>query len=157
MDRYDAIGGGAGGNWETIDEVPDSRVVRQSDPLSCGAACGEMLLRDRGVAVSQGIIAARAGTPSGADEPAQALNEHDLGGTWFGSGVTEESFDGLNATGSWAAMFFESGARFGHWVVVEGVNNEGLVIVLDSADGTRYLMELDEFLSHWTLFSVFRR
>ena len=157
MDRDDAIGGGAGGNWETIDEVRDSRVVRQSNPLSCGVACGEMLLRDRGIAVSQATIANRAGTPSGTEQLAEALNEQDSAGTWLGGGVTQESFDGLNATGSWAAMLFESGARFGHWVVVEGVNNEGRVIVRDPADGTRYLMELDEFLSHWTLFSVFRR
>jgi hypothetical protein len=36
--------GGAGGHWRTIDEVADPHVVRQSDAMNCGAACGEMLL-----------------------------------------------------------------------------------------------------------------
>jgi hypothetical protein len=40
---------GAGGNWRVIEEVFDPTVVQQQDNLSCGAACGEMLLKDRGV------------------------------------------------------------------------------------------------------------
>lgn len=148
---------GAGGNWQTINEVADSNVVRQSDPMNCGAACGQMLLREKGVFVSQDVIAEKAGAPSSAENLAAALNELDPGGTWFGSGVTEQSFEGLNQTGSWAAMLFEAGARFGHWVNVVGVNRAGRLIVHDPADGTRYLMETHEFMSHWTLFSVFRR
>lgn len=40
---------GAGGNWQVIDEIADRAVVQQQDKLSCGPACGEMLLGDRGV------------------------------------------------------------------------------------------------------------
>jgi hypothetical protein len=83
--------GGAGGNWRTINEILDPNVVRQSGPVNCGAACGEMLLRARGVFVTQDVIADIAGAPSSASSLAQALNELDSGGTWFGSGVTEES------------------------------------------------------------------
>jgi len=116
-----------------------------------------MLLKDRGVFVTQDVIADIAGVPSSASSLAQVLNEFDRGGTWFGSGVTEESFFALNQTVSWAAMLFEAGARFGHWVNVKGVDNAGRVIIHAPADGARYLMELEEFMSHWTLFSVFRR
>jgi ABC-type bacteriocin/lantibiotic exporter with double-glycine peptidase domain len=149
--------GGAGGNWRTINEILDPNVVRQSCPMNCGADCGEMLLRARGVLVTQDVIADIAGAPSSASSLAQALNELDSGGTWFGSGVTEESFLALNQTGSWAAMFFETSGRFGHWVNVNGVDYAERVIIHDPADGTQYLMELEEFMSHWTLFSVFRR
>ncbi|MBC8233259.1 hypothetical protein H8E77_27240 [bacterium] len=149
--------GGAGGNWRTINEILAPSVVRQSGPMNCGAACGEMLLRTRGVFVTQDVIADITGAPSSASSLAQALNELDSGGAWFGSGVTEESFFALNQTGSWAAMLFETGKRFGHWVNVNGVNHAGRVIIHDPTDGTQYLMELEEFMSHWTLFSVFRR
>jgi len=148
---------GAGGSWRTINEISDPNVIRQFGPMNCGAACGEMLLRDRGVSVTQDVIADIAGVPSSTSSLAQALNEFDSCGTWFGSGVTEESFFALNQTGSWAAMLFEAGARLGHWVNVKGIDNAGRVIIHDPADGTQYLMELEEFMSHWTLFSVFRR
>lgn len=42
---------GAGGNWNVLDEVVDPNVVKQATPTACGAACGEMLLKDRGVFV----------------------------------------------------------------------------------------------------------
>lgn len=40
---------GAGGNWRVIDEIVDANVVQQQDNLYCGPACGEMLLRTRGI------------------------------------------------------------------------------------------------------------
>lgn len=39
---------GAGGNWQRFDEKFDASVVKQKD-LSCVAAVGEMLLRERGI------------------------------------------------------------------------------------------------------------
>lgn len=36
-----------------MDEVASPNVVKQSTPTACGAACGEMLLKDRGVLTSQ--------------------------------------------------------------------------------------------------------
>jgi filamentous hemagglutinin len=149
--------GGAGGNWRTIDEVADPHVVRQSDAMNCGAACGAMLLQAQGVFASQDVIANIAGAPSSAETLAAALDDLDSGGTWFGGGVTEASFAGLNETGLWAAMLFETGAKLGHWVSVSGLDRAGRVRILDPADGTRYVMEIEEFMSHWTLFSVFRR
>jgi hypothetical protein len=54
-------------------------------------------------------------------------------------------------------MLFEAGARFGHWVCVSGLDHAGRVMLLDPADGTRYVMAIEEFMAHWTLFGVFRR
>ena len=39
----------AGGNWRIIEEIVDSEAVRQQDSLSCGAACGEILLKSKGI------------------------------------------------------------------------------------------------------------
>ena len=54
-------------------------------------------------------------------------------------------------------MLFEADARLGHWVSVSGLDRVGRVMILDPADGTRYVMEIEAFMSHWTLFCVFRR
>jgi len=157
MVLYRTLQGGAGGNWRIIEEVTDAHVVRQSGSMNCGAACGEMLLRSQGVFVYQEAIAEIAGVPSSAESLAAALDNLDASGTWFGGGVTESSFEALNQTGLWSAMLFEVGARFGHWVCVAGLDHTGRVMILDPADGTRYVMEIEEFMSHWTLFCVFRR
>ena len=58
----------------------------------------------------------------------------------------------VHQTGLWSAMLFEAGARFGHWVCVLGLDHAGRVMILDPADGTRYVMEIEEFVAHWTLF-----
>jgi predicted double-glycine peptidase len=75
---------GAGGNWRVIDEIVDANVVQQQDNLSCGPACGEMLLRNRG-------------------------------------------FD-----------------------------DEEKILIRDPWAGTKYKMDIEEFLNYWTLFAVYR-
>ena len=95
--------------------------------------------------VHQEVIAEIAGAPSSAESLATALDDLDAHGTWFGGGVTESSFEALNQTGPWSAMLFEAGSRFGHWVCVSGLDHAGRVIILDPADGTRYMMEIEEF------------
>lgn len=45
--------GGAGGNWNVLDEIVDPNVVKQSTPTGCGGACGEMMLKDRNIFVDQ--------------------------------------------------------------------------------------------------------
>ena len=116
-----------------------------------------MLLRAQGVFVHQEVIAEIAGAPSSAESLSTALADLDANGTWFGGGVTESSFEALNQTGLWSAMLFEAGARFGHWVCVLGLDHAGRVMILDPAEGTRYVMDIEEFMSHWTLFCAFRR
>jgi len=44
---------GAGGNWPVIDEILDPSVIEQQGDLSCGIACGAMLLGDRKINSSQ--------------------------------------------------------------------------------------------------------
>lgn len=42
------------GNWLVVEEKVDLRVVKQQDNLSCGAACGEMLLKEKRLTVLTG-------------------------------------------------------------------------------------------------------
>ena len=82
---------GAGGNWPAIDEITDRNVVKQQDQISCAAACGEMLLRDREIDdMNQSIIAAEVGVPMTAEDLANALNQLDYSssGVWLGGTVS---------------------------------------------------------------------
>ncbi|MEA9656623.1 hemagglutinin repeat-containing protein, partial [Xanthomonas campestris pv. raphani] len=104
------IKAGAGGRWNVLDEVVSSSVVKQSSPTACGAACGEMLLRDCGVLTSQVELGAEL---TSINSLASKLNKADSG--WVGNAVDPSSFNALNKTGSWSAMMWDSGNKVGHW------------------------------------------
>jgi filamentous hemagglutinin len=157
---------GAGGNWQVIDEIFDPSVVQQQDNLSCGPACGEMLLKDRGINdIDRYIIAAETGVPVSPSNLALVLNTFNPDpnrNRWIGAPVTipEASefqiVEVLNATGSWAAMFWEPNTSIGHIIVVDGFDDAGLILIRDPWNGTRYKMYIGEFLNYWTLFAVYQ-
>jgi filamentous hemagglutinin len=152
--------GGAGGNWNVIDEVADPSVSQQVNKVSCGQACVGMMLRDRRISASQKIIAKLAG--NGATHESQlasVLNELDSSNSrqWIGAGVDTEdigTFHGLSSTGSWGAKLWEEGNKIGHWVVVDGLDDVGRVIIRDPWQATTYKMDLTKFQNHWTGYSV---
>ncbi|MDJ1176839.1 papain-like cysteine protease family protein [Roseofilum capinflatum] len=154
---------GAGGNWPAIDEVVDARVVRQESEFSCAAACAQMLLRERGIDVTQAIIEQVTGVPIAPGMLASALNQFDPdpSGQWKGGfldlpGATEwQVVEILNNTGLWAAVFWEIGARIGHMVIVEGLARSGYILILDPWEGTRYRMKKEDFLQYWNLTGVY--
>src|SRR5437867_1012088 len=49
--------GARSGFWEMLDEMSDPSVIRQLHPVSCGPACGAMLLRSHNVIVTQSAVA----------------------------------------------------------------------------------------------------
>ncbi len=49
----------------------------------------------------------------------------------------------------------EFGNRVGHMVVVDGLDVTGLVLIRDPWEGTRYKMNIDEFLKVWNQIAVF--
>lgn len=157
---------GAGGNWPVIDEVLDPEVVQQQNDLSCGSACGEMLLKKRGINnISQATIANQAGVPVTCRNLANVLNTIDfpegiqqwVGGPLAIPGATDSQlFETLNNTGSWAALLWEVGAGIGHMVLVDGLDEAGYVLIRDPWDGTSYKMRKDDFLKYWTTQAVFR-
>lgn len=155
---------GAGGSWRIIDEIFNPTVVRQQDNLSCGAACGEMLLKDRQVNdVDRYAIAAQTGVPVSPSSLAHVLNSLNprASGQWVGAAVTIpgaselEIIEVLNATGSWAAMLWEPNASIGHFIIVDGRDNTGMIMIRDPWNATSYKMELEEFFNYWTLFAVY--
>jgi ABC-type bacteriocin/lantibiotic exporter with double-glycine peptidase domain len=154
----------AGGNWRVIEEQSDVRVVKQQNNLSCGAACGEMLLKEKGInAINQDTIINEGSAPISPAYLASVLNNLSPSnlGEWRGGGLEieglgfSELLDCLISTGVWVAELRELGTRLGHLVVVDGWDNQGRVLIRDPWQGTHYKMEPKEFINYWTLRGIF--
>lgn len=148
---------GAGGSWKVIDEYPDPSVVKQLTPHSCVAAVGEMLLRSRGISVSQQEIIDIIGEPSSLQLLSSCLNEIDTnwdGESWHAVGVKRKNLSVLLRQGAFGVVLRE-GRTLGHVVVVREIDNRMLVID-DPWEGTSYKMSLFEFFRHWNGEVIFR-
>ncbi|MFB8796557.1 MAG: RHS repeat-associated core domain-containing protein [Microcoleus sp.] len=148
---------GTGGAWKGINEIRDPSVIQQLTTNACGPACAQMILRDLGVNVFQSQVAAEMGTVLSHPEIlAMALTRLDNPGSlWRGVGVTEESINGLNNTGSWIAMM--KGSRVNHWIIVDGFDgSKKNLLIRDPWEGTKYTISFKNFLKYWTQYAVFK-
>ncbi len=156
---------GAGGKWKTINELKDPTVIQQENDVSCGAACGKMVFKQKGIDVEQEQIRANSGSPTWSEQLAYAMNQLSSceDGEWKGgyfkiTGATaRQVFLSLCSTGSWIAELREPLKKMGHFVVVDGIDEQEKPIIRDPWDGTRYKMETEEFLKHWNQQGVFWR
>lgn len=138
--------GGPGGDWQVVNEVPDS-AVRQVTNGSCVSACGEMLTDSR---IPQDSILDKIGEWSNSESLAKYLREND-GGPWAG-GYIEPYFEQIVARGQpWAAEMFprDSLNSYHHMVIVDGVGEQG-VSIRDPWEGSSYTMVKEEFVRRWT-------
>jgi ABC-type bacteriocin/lantibiotic exporter with double-glycine peptidase domain len=141
---------GAGGNWKRIDEKFDAGIVKQTSGLSCVSAVGEMLLKRRGIFLSQQEILDIIGEPATAEDLAQVLNRFDVsikGQRWHGIATDESELEKL-LKGSFAVILREP-LLMGHTVLVDGETNDGLIKIKDPFDQTAYKMTAEDFLNHW--------
>lgn len=146
--------------WNELDWQEDLTAIQQAGDVWCEAACGEMLLADRGIKASQHSIVKLTGmTNKGINERVliRALTALDTtgkyewrGGFAFIPGVeAKQVFLSLSNTGTWGAII-RTQSRFLHMVVVNGLDKQGRVIIRDPAEGKRYHTPLDDFLQYWT-------
>lgn len=149
---------GAGGFWKTIDEKPDASVIKQLTPFSCVSAVGEMMLRERGVSMTQQEIIDIIGESSTTENLAGLLNKVDKptgGERWYGTIVDISDLPKILKKGSFAAVLRE-GSPLGHLVFVEGLEENDLLIIKDPWDGTSYRMNRAEFYRVWNGELVFK-
>jgi len=114
-----------------------------------------MLLLDRGLPVSLEALSDGLMMPSMARDLAACLNSHSPF-NWSGGSLREGTVitSGLiafltSSCGSWAALLEPDGIETpGHWVVVDGVSPNDLVLVRDPA-GSAYAMLFDQFAALW--------
>lgn len=139
---------GKGGDWPVINERPSPDVVRQTEKYSCVSAVGEMLSNGE---LKQAELIKELNAPADTKKLAKIL-----GPAWKGQDVTEESLGALlERKSSWAAELRElPGSRQfrcepAHCVVVDGLDEHGLIMIRDPADGTRYEMTRADFIKHW--------
>lgn len=137
---------GAGGSWKVIGERSDPGVVKQLTPHSCVAAIGEMLLRSRGISVSQQKIIDIIGELSTPELLAEFINEVDSD-RWYGGFIDPDKPDRLVGLSEFGVVFRE-GHPLGHMVLVT-LFTEGFVYVNDPWEGTSYRMSRTEFGEVW--------
>jgi RHS repeat-associated protein len=148
------IGGGSGANMSAENEVLGT-AIQQTKPMSCFAACGEMLTN--GAATQDSLIAKL--DPSGIMGASSGDTARALGGGWRGGSVAgvdnrDQVFSALNTTGAWGAMM--RGAKGGyHMVVVDGLDSSGSVLIRDPHNGSSYTTPYSEFINVWTGEAVF--
>ena len=114
-----------------------------------------MLLRDRGFEVDQAVIGRGLPLPATAERLARRMGDLSTL-AWQGGaldvpgGVTWELVGGLSRDlGTWAALLEPYGyRRAGHWVVVDGITEEGVVEIRDPA-GEAYGIPLGDFAALW--------
>ena len=148
---------GAGGRWKVVDERPDERVVRQMTPLSCVAAVGEMLLRTRGISVSQQEIIDIIKEPSSIGALAGFLNHVDAGEKsekWYGSIIERRNISLLLREGAFGAVL-RDGTPLGHLVVIPR-SQAGRLEIYDPWEGTSYKLSFFELFRHWNGEVVFK-
>ncbi|MFT5434837.1 MAG: RHS repeat-associated protein [Myxococcota bacterium] len=135
---------GGFGNWATIDEVSGGAVA-QTSTTSCGAACGEML-----TGMPQAQIIAEAGAPTPPSLLARVLG---LRGGYIGP----PNLHAAMSEGPFIGVLHETGNSMGHFVIVDGLDDVGRVMIRDPwAGGSTYRMAMDEFLNVWNGQAVLR-
>lgn len=137
---------GSGGSWKVIDERPDASVVKQLTPHSCVAAVGEMLLRSRGISVSQREIIDIIGELSTPELLAKALNEID-DVRWYGGFIDPDDPAALTERYEFGVVF-RDGQPLGHMVFVTHFARS-FVYIMDPWEGTAYRMSRTEFSNVW--------
>ena len=119
--------------WPKIGEAPGG-AVGQLTPLSCGAACGEMVS-----GIPQETLM-ELGTPVDPKLLGEAIGGQ---GGYVGHGA----FPALVQRGPWIAMMRGEGAL--HYVVVDGVQGGNIVIRDPWAGGATYQMTHEAFFGAW--------
>ncbi len=110
-----------------------------------------MLLADRGQAIDQDLIAETRALPCSAAPLAERMTEVSVT-RWSGGTFANRprslavTIDALSRhRGTWAALLEPYGYRSaGHWVVVDGIDAAGVVLVRDPV-GLAYGIPLEEF------------
>lgn len=142
---------GAGGNWKRLDEKYDASIIKQTSGLACVSAVGEMLLKRRGISLSQARILDIIGEPASIGDLAETLNEFDIsegGKQWHGVIVDQRNLSAVLRTENLAVILREA-FEMGHAVLIDGRTKNGLIKIKDPFDQTAYKMTVKDFLESW--------
>ncbi|HEX8250929.1 MAG TPA: cysteine peptidase family C39 domain-containing protein [Pyrinomonadaceae bacterium] len=144
---------GAGGSWKRYEETTDETIVKQTTGISCVSAVGEMLLKTRGISVSQEKIRAIIGEPTYIANLARCLNTFDKdtddGKEWQGFTADVECIDAVLSQKPISVILLEPMSFLGHAVIIENVSEDDFIEIKDPFDQTSYKMTFEDFKQHW--------
>lgn len=141
---------GAHGDWPTIGEHKSSDVVTQPTPKGCVGACGEMLAKG-GLNLTQKEIRSQLPERANVYSLAKVLKGDWVWGTETSGGPEKVLADAQKVGKPWAVELnsIPPAGDF-HMVVVDKFDSaKKLVSIRDPWNGTRYDMNLKDFLKHW--------
>jgi SPP1 gp7 family putative phage head morphogenesis protein len=146
--------GGAGGNWRRFNEKFNPKITKQISGVSCVSAVGEMLLKGRGIIVSQEQIRDIIGEPASVESLAKALNIFDkpkAGKLWKGHAIPDNNLEILLKQKQFGAFIADDFilTKLLHAVIVKGKTRSGLIKIEDSFDQTSYEMLFEDFIKHF--------
>jgi Peptidase C39 family len=144
---------GAYGSWSRLEESSTygKTLLEQADPNSCGPTSVAMILKDLGHDVSEASMIAHIGKElTTAEDLVRALKNFDATRNWFTGWVNSNKMEGWlnNPNVPWIAMMKEYG-KIAHWVIVDGKDAAGKIIIRDPSTGTMYKMLKSHFLENW--------
>jgi ABC-type bacteriocin/lantibiotic exporter with double-glycine peptidase domain len=144
---------GAYGSLARLDESStyEKTLLEQADPNSCEPTSVTMILKDLGHDVSEASMIAHMGKElTTAEDLAHALKNFDTTKNWFaGTVLDSQRTMMLSNPNAWLAMLKQHGADVAHWVIVDGKDTLGRVIIRDPSTGTVYKMTLEVFYANW--------
>jgi filamentous hemagglutinin len=153
---------GSVGDWQKIDERFDSTITKQINDGSCVAAVGEMLAKHYGLKTNQQEILQDIGAWSNSFALSEFLvsKETRKGVERFGGGwdpeLDERYVLGVSQKSVWGVMLRKGNPR-GHAVLIDGVDENDLIIIKDPFDQTTYKMEAKELYDVLSEFVLRRR
>jgi len=149
--------GGSPWSWARTPRETNRALVTQQEEFDCGLACAEILFRDRGISVSSADLRGSTPLPARAEDLAESMNRvHPAGPVWSGGALNVRGEVSRQlvvtlclSTGTWAALLEPLGfGRVGHWVVIDGIDDESMLLVRDPV-GEAYRMTFADFASLW--------
>ncbi|HVX85253.1 MAG TPA: hypothetical protein VH253_10750 [Phycisphaerae bacterium] len=149
-------------DWLRAAEHRDPRVIQQSNPTSCTAACLQMLLASNANQLTQEELAQRYlhGSPAFIDSVLPTLLQLDPASNWtFTLFAQNDSFRRLDRLTPWLAFLTLSNpsgiVTDLHAVIVQAATADDLLI-FDPHRATAYSMQRDHFNARFTGIAIFR-
>jgi hypothetical protein len=154
--KHGQSGGPFWREWDVIDESAAPEATKQFNDSACGAACAEMLLKSRGVPLTQHEIAAALPQLTSEEALPRIMSKLDsTGRRWYArlydadDSIGGSKIQSLLKSGPFMANTRQPLVRIGHWIVIDAIEN-GEVMIRDPWSGTKYRLKVSQFDKWWS-------
>ena len=137
---------GAGGYWKRFNEKFNPNIIKQINEAACVSAVGAILAERFGISLTQENLLKKLGNWSNSRDLATALNKLDSSQKWLGGHPQKvlEYTQFLLENRVPMGAIFRQGNPLGHAVLIEGLNEKGMVMIKYPFDQTEYEMKIED-------------